>query len=61
MIQSFGVILSRVDTPIGHGVAQEVNCKLLTAVVGIRCQANLCGICDQVATREAFLLSLPNQ
>ena len=39
-------------------MAQEVNCKLLTAVVGIRYRVYLCGICDEVATREAFLLSL---
>jgi len=53
----------RVDVRIGHGVAQETNYKLLTTVVGIRYQANLCGVCDEVVTREAFsyFLVLPNQ
>jgi hypothetical protein len=48
----------RVDIRIGHGMVQEVNCKLLNAVVGVRYQAYLCVVCDEVATRETFLLSL---
>lgn len=40
----------RVDVrvSIGHGVAK----------VGVRYQANLCGVCEEVATTKDFLVSL---